>query len=450
MAWWIETPPPMAYSSLTLRSRNVLRGLTLGFVLVLLLLGASGWVAVRRSRAISQNVAKLARDHLIIARLIHEIQATQNAMTEVLQRIVQPGQEPPAPTLLLGNLEESTQQLTQLSGEVRAMAGSPLWLELESTMKSFSDDIHQVLYATNPASPAQIQDLFNQNNRMISQVNELIRRSSDRLAEAELEIQDQSDKLRRNSTSLLGTSLVLAIGCAATTILFVRQSIDRLKWQSSELDRVSWHMLQGQEEAARRFSHELHDELGQSLAAVRSNLTNQGNHTLDLLRADCLHLVDQSIANVRELSQLLRPVILDDFGLEAGLQWLAESFSQRTRLAVDFQAAGVQRYCDETETHLFRIAQEAFTNIARHSGATAVVVRLIATPSTILLRIEDNGRGMPEDRPNGSSPPTLGMVGMRARARQCGGEFTVTRVEPHGHRIEVEVPVRLPPPESVT
>ena len=229
----------MAHSSLSLRSRNVLRGLTLGFVLVLLLLGASGWVAVRRSRAISQNVAKLARDHLIIARLIHEIQATQNAMTEVLQRIVQPGQEPPASTLLLGNLEESTQQLTQLSEEVRAMAGSPLWLELESTMKSFSDDIRQVLYATDPASPAQIQDLFNQNNRMISQVNELIRRSSDRLAEAELEIQDQSDKLRRNSTSLLGTSLVLAIGCAAATILFVRQSIDRLKWQSSELDRVS-------------------------------------------------------------------------------------------------------------------------------------------------------------------------------------------------------------------
>ncbi len=440
----------MAYSSLSLRSRNVLRGLTLGFVLVLLLLGASGWVAVRRSRAISQNVAKLARDHLIIARLIHEIQATQNAMTEVLQRIVQPGQEPPASTLLLGNLEESTQQLTQLSEEVRAMAGSPLWLELESTMKSFSDDIRQVLYATDPASPAQIQDLFNQNNRMISQVNELIRRSSDRLAEAELEIQDQSDKLRRNSTSLLGTSLVLAIGCAATTILFVRQSIDRLKWQSSELDRVSWHMLQGQEEAARRFSHELHDELGQSLAAVRSNLNNQGNHTIGLLRADCLHLVDQSIANVRELSQLLRPVILDDFGLEAGLQWLAESFSQRTRLAVDFQAAGIQRYCDETETHLFRIAQEAFTNIARHSGATAVVVRLTATASTILLSIEDNGRGMPEDRTDGSKPPTLGMVGMRARARQCGGEFTVTGVEPHGHRIEVEVPVRLPPPESVS
>ena len=109
---------------------------------------------------------------------------------------------------------------------------------------------------------------------------------------------------------------------------------------------------------------------------------------------------------------------------------------------------GVQRYCDETETHLFRIAQEAFTNIARHSRATAVVVRLTATASTSLLSIEDNGRGMPEDRPDGSKPPTLGMVGMRARARQCGGEFIVTQVQPNGHRIEVEVPVRFPPPES--
>ena len=110
---------------------------------------------------------------------------------------------------------------------------------------------------------------------------------------------------------MLGASLLLAITCAGTTILFVRQSIERLKWQSSELDRVSWHMLQGQEEAARRFSHELHDELGQSLAAVRSNLTQRRNRDLEMLRDDCLHLVDQSIANVRELSQLLRPVILE-------------------------------------------------------------------------------------------------------------------------------------------
>jgi hypothetical protein len=96
-------------------------------------------------------------------------------------------------------------------------------------------------------------------------------------------------------------------------------------------------------------------------------------------------LVDQSIANVRELTQRLRPVILDDFGLEAGLQWLAESFSMRTRLGVDFEADGVTRYSDETETYLLRINQEPFTKTARHSEATAVVVRLYSNGATVLI-----------------------------------------------------------------
>lgn len=434
----------MGRRSLHLKSQHVLYGLALGFLMVLVLLGASGWVAVRRSQLISENVATLARDHFLIARLIHDVQTSQNAMTEVLQRVVQPGPKPPVSVELLRNLEESGQPLAQLSGEVRTIAVGPLWMELEATMKSFGANIRQVLSADAPATPAQVQALFDQNTRMVSQVNELVRRSSNRLAEAEREIETQSEKLRRNSTSLLGASLLLAVACAATTIIFVRHSIDRMKWQSGELDRVSWHMLQGQEHAARRFSHELHDELGQSLAAVRSNLTKQGSKDIESLRADCLQLVDQSIANVRELSQLLRPVILDDFGLEAGLQWLAESFAQRTRLSVDFKAAGIRRYSDETETHLFRIAQEAFTNIARHSVATAVVVRLTAEGSKIILSIEDNGQGLRPAEGDGPKTPSLGMVGMRARARQCGGELTVSAAEPHGLRIEVEVPVRLP------
>lgn len=433
--------------SLTLWNRRVLYGLTLGFLLVLILLGASGGVAVWRSRVISENASRLTRDHLIMARLIHDVQTAQSAMTEVLHRLMQPDENPRAPLALLRNLDEINQPLDQLTVEVRAMAGGPLWTELESTLRTFVREVREVLLSETPATPAQVSELFDHADDMVSRVDELIRRSSDRLTEADQEIQSQSDKLRRNSAFLLGASLILAVACAGTTILFVRRSIERMRWQSSELDRVSWHMLQGQEEAARRFSHELHDELGQSLAAVRSNLTRGRNSDLEMLRGDCLHLVDQSIANVRELSQLLRPVILDDFGLAAGLQWLAESFSQRTHLEVDFKAEGIGRYSDETETHLFRIAQEAFTNIARHSEAQAVVVRLRSDGESIVLSIEDNGRGLPPKRPEEVRPPSLGMTGMRARARQCGGDIEISPVDPHGLRLVVTVPARAPAAE---
>jgi signal transduction histidine kinase len=427
-----------------INSQHVLRGLALGFLLVLLLLGAAGWVAARQSTLIRQGVAKLTKDQFIIARLIHDVQMAENAMTEVLHRVVQPGPNATDPSQLLRNLDESERQLAQLSTEARALAGGQLWADLDADVKVFTRGVHNVLAANVPPSTAQLEALFGQHDRVIALVNELIRASSARLAAAEREIESQSEKLRVDSARLLGASLVLAVACALTTIIFVRHSIYRLQWQSGELDRVSWHMLQSQEQTARRFSHELHDELGQSLAAVRSNLTKEATKNLEALRADCLHLVDQSIANVRELSQLLRPAILDDFGLEAGLQSLAEKFAERTRLQVDFQATNIVRYADETETHLFRIAQEALTNIARHARASRVIIRLSADAHRIKLLIEDNGQGLPPGEDNEPPAPSLGMVGMRARARQCGGEFSAEPAQPSGLRIVVTVPVRLP------
>ena len=147
-----------------------------------------------------------------------------------------------------------------------------------------------------------------------------------------------------------------------------------MEWQTAELGRVSWHMLEDQEATARRFSHELHDELGQSLTAVKTNLTalaSAGPAESPRL-ADCLHLVDEAIGNVRQMSQLLRPTILDDFGLEAGLRWLAEGFAARTGIDVQVESTYSGRLPDDTETHLFRIAQEALTNVARHADAKHV------------------------------------------------------------------------------
>ena len=434
----------MPFNFLNFSGRHVLRGLALGFLLVLVLLGAAGWVAVRQSRLIRDGVAQLARTQLVIARLVHDVQMEENAMTEVLHRVAQLNPQPADHSSLLRELDESDRQLARLSAEARAAAGSQLWADLEASVKAFTAEAHRVLATNAPVPREKLEVLFAQHDRVVGLVNELIRTSSERLTAAERDIERQSEELGGDAAWLLGASLVLAIACALTTIGFVRQSIHRIQWQSGELDRVSWHMLQSQEQVARRFSHELHDELGQSLAAVRSNLTKGSTQSLDALRTDCLQLVDESIANVRELSHLLRPAILDDFGLDAGLRWLAEKFAERTRLKVEFAATGIGRYADETETHLFRIAQEAFTNIARHSGATQVRIRLTADAGKIRLFIEDNGKGLPEAEVHTMTSPTLGMVGMRARARQSGGEFHTARVEPHGLCIEVVVPVRLP------
>ncbi len=154
---------------------------------------------------------------------------------------------------------------------------------------------------------------------------------------------------------------------------------------------------------------------------------------------DCLALVDQAIKNVRELSQLLRPTILDDFGLDAALHSLAESFSERTGIHVQYTSdLGRRRLRDETETHLYRIAQEALTNVARHSQATSVSMELRARNGEVLLTIRDNGRGFDPGarKANGG----LGLAGMEMRARGCGGVFSLETGQGRGVKIEVRCP----------
>ena len=126
------------------------------------------------------------------------------------------------------------------------------------------------------------------------------------------------------------------------------------------------------------------------------------------MRADCLEVMDDSISNVRELAQLLRPAILDDFGLDASLRWLGERFGERTSIGWRYRSSFTGRLPEDVETHLFRITQEALTNIAGHSKASEVSVELRNEGDRVRLRIADNGRGF---------------AGAEARtsARQSGG-----------------------------
>lgn len=434
----------MSFTFLRITERYVLRVLALGFLLVMVLLGTAGLVAVRQSQGIRRGVEQLARDQFLIARLRQDVQSEENTMTAVLHQFTQINQKRDDLVRLLEELDESDRQVSRLSGEARSLADAELWADLDKRVKSFSRESHRLLESKEPVQRDKMETLFQHHGHVVELVDKLITISSDHLAKTERLLEQQSQDLSDDSTLLLGSSTILAAICAMLTIAFARKSIQRIRWQSEELSRVSWHMLQTQEQAARRFSHELHDELGQSLAAVRANLTKGSTHDLPSLRADCLHLVDESIANVRELSQLLRPVILDDFGLDAGLRWLAEKFGQRTRLKVDYDSDFTGRLPDETETHLFRIAQEAFTNIARHSEATEVKISLLHRDQSIHLIVEDNGKGLPNQSDDIIYSPSLGMVGMRARARQSGGELTATSRQPHGLRIEIVVPLQSP------
>lgn len=289
---------------------------------------------------------------------------------------------------------------------------------------------------------------YSGSNRIQDTAQELIRENlvqSARGAEIETLIVRETQELIDRLSWVLGLCIILAVGTAGLTVWIIQRAFARLEWQSAELSRVSWHMLDGHEKMARRFSHEMHDELGQSLSGLRRMLSRNDAEFAGI-RQECVGIVDEVLQSVRKLSQVLRPVILDDFGLDSGLRWLCERFTQRTQIHVHYESNWAKRLHGDEETHLFRITQEALTNIARHAEATEAWVLLTVKGEKIHLEISDNGHGLTPV--TGERSPSLGMVGMRARARQLDGELVIDNRKEGGLRIRVEVPLREVDPNA--
>ncbi len=412
---------------------NVLYG---GFGLVLLLLLAAGSVALRNGREIQFHAESLLREQAIAAKLMEEIRDEQAVLNSVVLQLAHEPQSPNAGELLR-RLTAADETLNQIAHDAGNRPRAPLWRNLSESAEAFSAEARRLIGRPDIDS-VSLRPLIHHHQKVVELTEKLSEASSQRALTADTAIAANAGDLMQESVLLLGACMLLALGGSFLTIRTVAQLFSNAQEHSNELNRVSWQMLKGQEESVRRFSHELHDELGQGLTALRSNLEALDENDLDARRTDAIAVVDECIDNVREMSQLLRPVILDDFGLAPGLQWLAENFSRRTGIHVacflDFEG----RLDEDIETHLFRVAQEALTNVARHSGATRSEIHLTRTNDRITLSIFDNGRGLLPAAPD--KAPSLGILGMRARARHVGGDLTLTNRKEGGLEVSIWVP----------
>jgi signal transduction histidine kinase len=423
--------------------QNILRVLLAGFTLVMVLLVGAAIVGIRSVQSIQANADNLVREQSLTNRLIDELHSQQTTLSEVFSVLAR---DPDSVDYykIMSQLDEAGRDIERISEEGKNTAEHDLWQRLNRSSLEFSAEARRLLSIEEPETFSSI-DLFRLHGAFTSVVARLLEAEYRKLNAAQTQIEHRTSHLRDISLIFGGASALLALIFAVVTVRMVSQLIRRLESQTAELGRVSWHMLEHQEATARRFSHELHDELGQSLTAVKTNLSalaarGEEGPAAGARLADCLHLVDEAIGNVRQMSQLLRPTILDDFGLEAGLRWLADGFSARTGIEVTVNSTYSGRLPDETETHLFRIAQEALTNIARHASAEHVQIKLTRDDGDIRLSIQDDGCGL-----SGGPTPAgrgLGLIGMRARARSAGGDVSVHSRAGEGVLIEVWVPLR--------
>lgn len=424
--------------------RTLVRVLAIGFTAVILLLAAAAIIGANNSRSIAQSASELVADQLVITRLLDEVEREQGVLNASFYRLARTP-ETVDRSSVLADLDQTDREIEQLVEKAGNGPEHQIWLSLRGATRGFSDEARDLL--NRKKSPeASSRDLFIRHEAVTSAVATLVDLSYARAQDTERRVNDQQSRLAAESAGLVGGALLLALVCAGVTVRIAVRVFRQMQTQAGEISRVSFRMLEIQESVARRFSHELHDELGGALTAIKGDLSALASDPSDRARLDdCVKLVEESISNVRELSQLLRPTILDDFGLDASLRWLVARFRERTRIEVDYQSTFAGRLPDETETHLFRIVQEALTNIARHSGATRVVISLSANDGSVRLSLSDNGRGLGENRRLG-----MGLSGIRARANSFGGELKIDSKPGPGPGSGVTIDVRAPLAQTQT
>jgi signal transduction histidine kinase len=419
--------------------RNILRVLLAGFGLVILLLLAAGFGGLNNIRSIQRSAATLVDELQDTADLVDEIQSEQEALSAAFYNLAR-GPNSVDRVKILAVLDTADKNVGEIADETEGTSDEAMGKALKQATEAFTTEARRLLARENPPTLLS-RDLFQRHRQVTSVVAKLIQSGRQKSQAAQSSITAQSRQLFTQTFVLLGGCLALALIFSLLTVRMTTGLFRKMEWQTSELSRVSWHMLENQESTARRFSHELHDELGQALTALKANIMSLGKEASEARLKDCIELVGGALRNVRELSQLLRPTILDDFGLDASLRWLTEKFAERTGVEVDYHSDFSGRLPDETETHLFRIAQEALTNVARHSSAKRVQMTLRANQSSIQLSIADNGVGLAKRDP--ITEGGMGMIGMRARARSAGGELVVLSQPGEGVSVKVQVPKRV-------
>ncbi|OWJ57203.1 PAS domain-containing sensor histidine kinase [Paraburkholderia caledonica] len=213
-----------------------------------------------------------------------------------------------------------------------------------------------------------------------------------------------------------------------------------------ELRELSANLQKIREDEKTRIARELHDDLGQQLTALKMDISSVeetlGGSASELVRdhlQGMRRLIDATVASVRRIAADLRPVMLDDLGLIPAVEWLANDFTNRYGIDVERDIeTGDARFSPAGATALFRIVQEALTNVARHADATLVTLSLRAGDEAFVLRIADNGQGAHRD--GELAGKSFGLLGIRERAHMLGGAVDIQTSQGNGFALSVTIP----------
>ncbi len=250
-----------------------------------------------------------------------------------------------------------------------------------------------------------------------------------------------------------------ADGSVSGVVVHIRDDTDRqmsqdaLRTSRERLRNLAARLHAVREEERAAAAREIHDELAQALTGLKMDISwlmerLPGDGAPLLERAHAMaSLIDTTIGEVRHLSSRLRPAILDDLGLEAAIEWQAQEFARRTGVELELKLKAIDvGLGQDRATAIFRILQETLTNVARHAEASCVEIHLGAKDGTVVLEVQDDGKGITEDAL--ASTQSIGLIGMRERAGALGGQVDIHRVGTGGTAVILRMPVGVQEPSE--
>lgn len=267
----------------------------------------------------------------------------------------------------------------------------------------------------------------------------------------------QADSLKLNarlSRELAELNRSLAAQVTARTrdleheVVVRREAERRAEENAARLQALSTKLLRVQEDERRSLAQELHDQIGQLLTGLRFQLEAARDVAPSAPLNDALTVSTDLLRSVRELTLQLRPRMLDDLGLQPALEWQAKLFQGQTNIAVDLEVSlPPGRLAPELETAVFRMVQEALTNVARHSGASRASVTVTADDTALQVEISDRGRGFDASGAL-ARHDSLGLAGLAERVKLAGGQFELFSRAGQGTRLHANFALSAPCPPS--
>ena len=301
---------------------------------------------------------------------------------------------------------------------------------------------------TGSSLPANLSS--EQGEKLRKLIRKALHRSS--IVELTLDATEGRPKMVRFTLRPLKDSDIHKVGVVATELTELVEANEALKSNEESLRELSARLLQLQDEERRNIARDLHDTTGQKLAVQSMSLSSILTRHYDELNADaqlalteCLSLNKEVCGEIRTLSYLLHPPMLDELGLSSAVKWYLAGFTNRTNIRIEADIpADIHRLSPDAEVALFRVLQESLTNVHRYSESPRAVVRIKNTPEALTLEVQDFGKGMKLTKSSSTSavPEHLGVgiQGMNERMRQLGGKLEITSSLNRGTLVVATIP----------